>query len=165
MKRAVVLLSGGIDSNAILARLVRGLGEKVQAFTISFSEEEYDESDIARLMLDFAPEPARDAWQRGTSAEWICDVADAGRVRCMTFRDHRGPGLIFRMIPPQAISADHLGLTQEAGVQALCTQSDGLVLVTGPRASGNHITRLQAAVPFPSRARVPFGPSGAFTRS
>ncbi|MGZ5022950.1 MAG: asparagine synthetase B family protein, partial [Chthoniobacterales bacterium] len=29
-----LLLSGGIDSNAILARLVRGLGQKVQAFTI-----------------------------------------------------------------------------------------------------------------------------------
>ncbi len=44
-----LLLSGGIDSNALLARLVRGLGQKVQAFTIGFSEKEYDESDLARL--------------------------------------------------------------------------------------------------------------------
>ncbi|MDQ6911697.1 MAG: asparagine synthase (glutamine-hydrolyzing) [Verrucomicrobiota bacterium] len=43
-----LLLSGGIDSNAILARLVRGLGQKVQAFTIGFSEQAYDESEIAR---------------------------------------------------------------------------------------------------------------------
>ncbi len=43
-----LLLSGGIDSNALLARLVRGLGQKVQAFTIGFSEKEYDESSIAR---------------------------------------------------------------------------------------------------------------------
>ncbi|MDQ6655158.1 MAG: asparagine synthase (glutamine-hydrolyzing) [Verrucomicrobiota bacterium] len=42
-----LLLSGGIDSNAILARLVRGLGEKVQAFTIGFTESDYDESAIA----------------------------------------------------------------------------------------------------------------------
>lgn len=42
-----LLLSGGIDSNAILARLVRGLGKKVEAFTISFADEEYDESKIA----------------------------------------------------------------------------------------------------------------------
>jgi asparagine synthase (glutamine-hydrolysing) len=42
-----LLLSGGIDSNALLARLVRGLGQKVQAFTIGFSEKEYDESSIA----------------------------------------------------------------------------------------------------------------------
>ena len=43
-----LLLSGGIDSNALLARLVCGLGQKVQAFTIGFSEKEYDESSIAR---------------------------------------------------------------------------------------------------------------------
>jgi twitching motility protein PilT len=92
------------------------------------------ESDIAHLTLDLAPAAARDAWERGTSAEWIVDVPEVGRVRCMTFRDHRGPGLIFRMIPPQAISADHLGLSPE--VQALCAQSDGLVLVTGPRLNG-----------------------------
>jgi asparagine synthase (glutamine-hydrolysing) len=43
-----LLLSGGIDSNALLARLVRGLGQMVQAFTIGFSEKEYDESSIAQ---------------------------------------------------------------------------------------------------------------------
>ncbi|MGZ5537479.1 MAG: asparagine synthase (glutamine-hydrolyzing), partial [Chthoniobacterales bacterium] len=42
-----LLLSGGIDSNAILARLVRGLGQKVQAFTIGFAEKEYDETETA----------------------------------------------------------------------------------------------------------------------
>jgi asparagine synthase (glutamine-hydrolysing) len=43
-----LLLSGGVDSNALLARLVRGLGQKVQAFTIGFTEKGYDESDLAR---------------------------------------------------------------------------------------------------------------------
>lgn len=44
-----LLLSGGIDSNAILARLVRGLSAKVQAFTIGFAEKAFDESAIASL--------------------------------------------------------------------------------------------------------------------
>jgi asparagine synthase (glutamine-hydrolysing) len=43
-----LLLSGGLDSNALLARLVRGLGEKVQAFTIGFAEQDYDETEISR---------------------------------------------------------------------------------------------------------------------
>ncbi|MDQ3314133.1 MAG: asparagine synthase (glutamine-hydrolyzing) [Verrucomicrobiota bacterium] len=43
-----LLLSGGLDSNALLARLVRGVGEKVQTFTIGFEEKDYDESEIAR---------------------------------------------------------------------------------------------------------------------
>ena len=44
-----LLLSGGLDSNAILARLTRGLGQRVQTFTIGFDEKRYDESDLARL--------------------------------------------------------------------------------------------------------------------
>ncbi|HMJ07124.1 MAG TPA: asparagine synthase (glutamine-hydrolyzing) [Chthoniobacterales bacterium] len=43
-----LLLSGGLDSNALLARLVRGLGQKVQTFTIGFAEKAFDESAIAR---------------------------------------------------------------------------------------------------------------------
>jgi asparagine synthase (glutamine-hydrolysing) len=44
-----LLLSGGLDSNAILARLTKGLGENVRTFTVGFSEKRYDESDLARL--------------------------------------------------------------------------------------------------------------------
>lgn len=47
-----LLLSGGIDSNALLARLVRGLGEKVQTFTIGFEASEYDESEMARASAE-----------------------------------------------------------------------------------------------------------------
>ncbi len=47
-----LLLSGGLDSNAILARLVRGIGHKVQAFTVGFAEKEYDETAIARLSAE-----------------------------------------------------------------------------------------------------------------
>lgn len=43
-----LLLSGGLDSNALLSRLVCGLGQKVQTFTVGFREKEYDESDAAR---------------------------------------------------------------------------------------------------------------------
>lgn len=43
-----LLLSGGLDSNALLARLVRGLGQNVQAFTVGFAEREFDETEIAR---------------------------------------------------------------------------------------------------------------------
>ncbi len=47
-----LLLSGGLDSNALLARLVRGLGQKVQTFTIGFAEKAYDESEIARASAE-----------------------------------------------------------------------------------------------------------------
>jgi twitching motility protein PilT len=86
---------------------------------------------VERLLAEVSPAG------RGSTppaAEWLIDVPEIGRVRCLTFRDHRGPGLIFRMVPPRAIAADQLGLSAE--VQALCSEADGLVLVTGGRGSG-----------------------------
>ncbi len=106
-------------------------------------------ADVDRLVMDLAPPRRRDALQNGP-IEWICDVPELGRVRCQTFRDYRGPGVIFRMFPPRAISADQLGLTPE--VQALASQSDGLVLVTGARASGKS-TLLNAFVDLINRTR------------
>ncbi len=44
-----LLLSGGIDSNAILARLAKAIGQRVQTFTVGFGEKRYDESELARL--------------------------------------------------------------------------------------------------------------------
>ena len=67
----------------------------------------------------------------GTSAEWVCELADVGRVRCVSFRDQRGPGAVFRLIPTRLISADQLGLSRD--IQALCSEREGLILVAGPR--------------------------------
>ncbi|MCA1561380.1 MAG: Flp pilus assembly complex ATPase component TadA [Acidobacteria bacterium] len=105
--------------------------------------------DVERLLMDLSPPPGRDPAQ-SDSVEWMCDVPDVGRVRCVTFRDHRGPGVIFRMVPPRAISADQLGLSAE--VQALAAQPDGLVLVAGARASGKS-TLLSAFVDLINRTR------------
>jgi twitching motility protein PilT len=106
-------------------------------------------SDVERLVLELAPPRKREAFQSGP-VEWLCDVPEIGRIRCLTFRDHRGPGVLFRMFPPRAISADQLGLTPE--VQALCQQPDGLVLVTGARSSGKS-TLLNAFVDLINRTR------------
>jgi twitching motility protein PilT len=66
--------------------------------------------------------------------ECLCTVAGIGRVRYVAFEDHRGPGVILRMVPARAISAEQLGLSAE--VQALCQEPDGLVLVAGAPHSG-----------------------------
>ena len=113
------------------------------------SEPTLTAADVDRLVMELAPPRRREAFQSGP-VEWLCDVPEIGRVRCLTFRDHRGPGVLFRMFPPRAISADQLGLTPE--VQALCQQSDGLVLVTGARASGKS-TLLNSFVDLINRTR------------
>jgi twitching motility protein PilT len=103
-------------------------------------------SAIERLTAELAPR-GRDT---SSPAEWIIDVSEIGRVRCMAFRDQRGPGLIFRMLPARAISADQLALPAE--VQGLCSEADGLVLVAGIRGSGKS-TLLTSFVDLINRTR------------
>jgi twitching motility protein PilT len=92
------------------------------------------EREIEALMLEIVPERHREALVSQAGLEWISDVPDVGRVRCVTFRDHRGCGGIFRMISARAISAEQLDLSYE--IQGLCAEPEGLVLVAGPRSSG-----------------------------
>ncbi len=104
--------------------------------------------DVEALVLEVLP----DRMDGGlpVEREWICDISDVGRVRCLAFSDHRGPGGIFRVIPVRAISAEQLGLSRE--IQGLCAEPEGLVLVTGPRASGKS-TLLAAFVDLINRTR------------
>ncbi|HXE79739.1 MAG TPA: ATPase, T2SS/T4P/T4SS family [Vicinamibacterales bacterium] len=104
-------------------------------------------SDIEALLLEVVPD-RRQAESEGT--EWIVDVPDVGRVRCVSFRDHRGPGGVFRMIPARAISAEQLGLSRE--IQALSSEPEGLLLIVGPRSSGKS-TLLAAFVDLINRSR------------
>jgi twitching motility protein PilT len=62
------------------------------------------------------------------------EVSDVGRVQYLGFRDHRGLGATFRMLPGRAISAEQAGLS--AAIQALCTEPEGLLLVAGGRSAG-----------------------------
>ncbi len=102
--------------------------------------------DVEAAVLELAPEGAREK----ESAEWIRDLQDVGRVRITTFRDYRGPGALLRMIQAKATSAEQLGLVRE--IQALATEPEGLVIVTGPRASGKS-TLVSAFVDLINRQR------------
>jgi twitching motility protein PilT len=77
-------------------------------------------------------------------------VPGAGRVRCVSFEDATGRGLVFHLAA-NISSADSLGLSRE--IQALCTEPDGLVIVAGPRASGKS-TLLGAFVDRINRSRA-----------
>jgi twitching motility protein PilT len=106
--------------------------------------------EVEALVLELAPSGSREALAGGNTAEWVCELPDVGRVRCLSFRDQRGPGAVFRLIPTRLVSADQLGLSRD--IQALCGERDGLILVAGPRLSGKS-TLISAFVDLINRNR------------
>ncbi len=110
-------------------------------------------ADVAAAVMEIVPEAEQDAAGRGESTEWITEFADLGRVRCITFTDHRGPGVVFRMIETRAATAEQLGLSRE--VQALATEPQGLVLVAGLPGSGKS-TLVSALVDLVNRQRAEY---------
>jgi twitching motility protein PilT len=110
-------------------------------------------SDIEAAIVEIAPETARQSNAMGEATEWLKEYPELGRIRCTTFTDHRGPGLMLRMIATRAATAEQLGLSRE--VQALATEPQGLVLVAGPRASGKS-TLMSALVDLVNRQRAEF---------
>jgi twitching motility protein PilT len=110
-------------------------------------------TDVEAAIVEIAPDAGREPIGKGEVAEWLREYPELGRIRCTTFNDHRGPGVILQMIATRAATAESLGLSRE--LQALATESQGLVLVTGARASGKS-TLLSALVDLVNRQRAEF---------
>ena len=106
--------------------------------------------DVESLLLTLMPERSHEALRSGAATEWIVEIDGVGRVRCMSFRDHLGPGGVFRMMPTRSISADQLALPRQ--VQSLAIEPEGIVLVAGPRSSGKR-TLMAAFVDLMNRTR------------
>jgi twitching motility protein PilT len=106
--------------------------------------------DVESLLLTLMPERNHEALRTGALTEWFCDIEGVGRVRCMSFRDHRGPGGVFRLMPTRSASVEQLGLPRH--VQSLASEPAGLVLVAGPRSSGKR-TLMAAFVDLMNRTR------------
>ena len=107
-------------------------------------------NDVESLLMTMMPERSLETLRAGQATEWITDLEGVGRVRCLSFRDHRGPGGVFRMMPVRAVSTEQLGLTRE--VQSLAIEPEGIVLVAGPRLSGKR-TIISAFVDLMNRTR------------
>ena len=102
--------------------------------------------DVERFIFEFAPRNlVADA-----APEWTCAVPGVGRVRCVTFHDQSGAGLIIHLPAAQVSTAEEIGLSP--AIQALCGVPDGLIVITGPRASGKS-SMLNALVDVINRTR------------
>lgn len=117
------------------------------------TEPALSKADVERAVMEIAPESGHESIGRGEPTEWLVEFDGVGRIRCTTFTDHRGPGVLLRMIATRAATAEQLGLSRE--VQALATELQGLVLVAGSRSNGKS-TLLSALVDLVNRQRAEF---------
>ncbi len=96
------------------------------------------ENDFIALMK---PILSRELWQRfreTNDLDFAYEVPGLARFRVNIFRQQRGLGAVFRLIPSKVMTLDELSLPRS--LARLAHLPSGLVLVTGPTGSGKSTT-------------------------
>ncbi|MCX5660049.1 MAG: type IV pilus twitching motility protein PilT [Planctomycetota bacterium] len=93
---------------------------------------------VKTLLMEIIPERYKEAYLSTGDADFAYEVAGVARFRCNVFRDRKGPGGVFRIIPNDFLTAEQLNLPP--AILNFCTLNKGLVLVTGPTGSGKSTT-------------------------
>jgi twitching motility protein PilT len=96
------------------------------------------EIDFAELL---EPITAPELWKSFLAdgdADYSYEVPGQARYRVNIFRQQRGSGAVFRVIPTKIMTIEQLGLPEQ--VRRLAQIRSGLVLVTGPTGSGKSTT-------------------------
>ncbi len=102
------------------------------------------------LVTSILPEKNRAEYEHRNDTDFAYEIAGLARFRANIFRDRKGMGGVFRVIPNDILTAEKLGLSQH--ILKLCHLNKGLVLVTGPTGSGKSTT-LCAMVDYVNRTR------------
>jgi twitching motility protein PilT len=108
-------------------------------------------ADVERILWPIAPARNREEFQRCNDTDFAYEIDGLARFRCNVFRDRKGAGAVFRVIPSRIMTAEEMGLSKE--ILDLCFLPKGLVLVTGPTGSGKSTT-LTALVDYINRHRT-----------
>jgi len=105
---------------------------------------------VDQMIREIMTGPAREAFDETGDADWAYELQDVARFRCNAFRDRKGPGAVFRLIPTDFMTVEDLNLSQ--AILDFCMLPKGLVLVTGPTGSGKSTT-LTAMIDYINRHR------------
>ncbi|MEM7048442.1 MAG: PilT/PilU family type 4a pilus ATPase [Acidobacteriota bacterium] len=93
---------------------------------------------LERLLRDVTPDSAWRELDRVGDTEFAFELEGRGRFRAHLYRDRRGIGGAFRLIPPEILSLEELGLPEIT--KSLTGLPDGLILVAGSTSSGKTTT-------------------------
>jgi twitching motility protein PilT len=110
---------------------VSGAMEQIRYRTIK-------DTDLADLLKPISPAKRWQEFTETGDTDFSYEVADVGRFRVNLFRQQRGAGAVFRIIPTKIMTIEQLGLPPQ--LQKLADTRSGLVIVTGPTGSGKSTT-------------------------
>jgi twitching motility protein PilT len=97
-----------------------------------------NEADFTEMLTAIVPARIWDDFVRTGDADLSHELAGVARYRVNLFRQQRGAGAVFRIIPSKIMSVSQLGLPD--AVRKIARLQSGLVLVTGPTGSGKSTT-------------------------
>ncbi|MFO7776705.1 MAG: type IV pilus twitching motility protein PilT [Candidatus Hydrogenedentota bacterium] len=100
--------------------------------------ESIDAQKANTLLYEIMPDANEQEFNECNDTDFAYEIPGVGRFRCNIFRDHKGIGGVFRIIPTEILSAEKLGLPP--AVKQFSKLNRGLVLVTGPTGSGKSTT-------------------------
>ncbi|MBI2425155.1 MAG: type IV pilus twitching motility protein PilT [Candidatus Hydrogenedentes bacterium] len=103
-----------------------------------------------QLLFEIVPEKNRKEFDACNDTDFAYELEGFGRYRANIFRDHKGVGGVFRLIPSEILTFEQLNLPK--ALKRFCQLHKGLVLVTGPTGSGKSTT-LAAMIDFINKSR------------
>jgi twitching motility protein PilT len=108
-----------------------GLMESIRYRTIS-------ETDFGEMMKPVTPPKVWEEFVQTNDADFAYEIPNVARYRVNLFRQQRGGGAVFRVIPTKIMTIEQLGLPDQ--LRRIGSIRSGLVLVTGPTGSGKSTT-------------------------
>jgi twitching motility protein PilT len=114
------------------------------------SHPKLDADATQQLLMSIIPQNNREEFAKRNDTDFAYEIRGLARFRANIFRDRKGIGGVFRVIPSEILTAEKLGLSP--AILKLCQLHKGLVLVTGPTGSGKSTT-LCAMVDYINRQR------------
>ncbi len=102
------------------------------------ADEELTSERAEKLLFEITPEKNLQEFKDSHDTDFAYELEGAGRYRANIFRDHKGVGGVFRLIPSEILTFEQLNLP--LALKKFCQLHKGLVLVTGPTGSGKSTT-------------------------
>ena len=90
------------------------------------------------MLYDVLTDQQRKRFEETNELDFSLELKGFARFRVNAFRQQRGDGVVFRVIPSKIQTLEQLGLPKS--LREVCMNERGLVLVTGPTGSGKSTT-------------------------